>query len=432
MLKFIGVFFLFVAQLCLAEPLSSSVLYQLAVKDIHQIRLRSDVVNRRLILKIQFSGKSLESLKKFASQKWISGDVALVVEKNVIIYSVGASLAEMNDLEEKKYSANSEWKFIWTYLVGLSSWAQGNSTCSSNSSLGAMVQSQVHEVAQCSNRLALADFVKKCDFNFEDLLSQKIHELRTTFNAVQNANLGDFLDAAKSSFNAIVEILPKINAQIILPLQELAEKVPPLANKLACDFVENKVGDLVLAGVAGPAGVGRMLVKSGIDIGEFGQKIYKYTKNGTASFFVHDLYHRGMLKSEYIERLTRLERDIPSDVKRILGNQFRGFADREKMRDHIDRHKREMRFKSDDEYLQAAHNFAKRTDPDNLVFKDQSGSWKKWNTKTDEFAVISSDGKLVTYYKQSCQNASDKLLILIVSRDERRNGDQFCRDFAHD
>lgn len=65
---------------------------------------------------------------------------------------------------------------------------------------------------------------------------------------------------------------------------------------------------------------------------------------------------------------------------------------------------------------------------DNLVFPEANGSIKKWNTKTDEFVVIDSKGHIVTYYKQSCKNSAEKMLVLILSRDERRD-ENVCSTF---
>jgi len=49
-------------------------------------------------------------------------------------------------------------------------------------------------------------------------------------------------------------------------------------------------------------------------------------------------------------------------------------------------------------YSQAAVKFGKNNERGILAFKAESGSTYKYNPKTNEFTIISRDGKIVTYY----------------------------------
>jgi len=66
---------------------------------------------------------------------------------------------------------------------------------------------------------------------------------------------------------------------------------------------------------------------------------------------------------------------------------------------HYNEHGEEMGFENITEYSKAAKDFIKNTDTKNILrFRDPSGAIYKYNKKTGEFAIISRNGKIVTYY----------------------------------
>lgn len=51
------------------------------------------------------------------------------------------------------------------------------------------------------------------------------------------------------------------------------------------------------------------------------------------------------------------------------------------------------------DYTQAAIDFANSNDSENISFTAINGSIYKYNTDTNEFIIISRDGKIVTYFE---------------------------------
>jgi hypothetical protein len=383
--------------------------------DIIEVRTLGKVTLEKVILEIRLPEKSLQSLQNSLPSLIELQNETFMFEKDRLIWGYGLTQRELKVLLKEATACHQMNRNPRTALLWLNSaYASDIRLCDLKND-----PKDVSELSTRVNSMAISDFVKKCDYNFENLISKKIDELKETWKKLEGASLEGFLTALKDGFKALKEILPQINAKIIQPLIDLAEKVPPLANKLVCDFVENKVGDVFLTLASGPAGLARLTAKTGQDIAEFASKIYKFTHNGTASLFVVELHRQGKLKPELLSRLTQMQNDIPAELKQQISKRFHGFHTHEKMRDHIDKHKKEMGFRSDEDYLNAAHHFAKHIDKDNIVFVESSGLFKKWNTKSDEFLVLDSRGRILTYYKQSCNDRAEKLLVLVLSLDEK-------------
>jgi len=67
---------------------------------------------------------------------------------------------------------------------------------------------------------------------------------------------------------------------------------------------------------------------------------------------------------------------------------------------HFDKHGEEMGYRNDIQgYSQAAKNFANNNGRHIKSFKAQNGSTYKYNPKTNEFGIISKNGKIVTYFE---------------------------------
>lgn len=67
---------------------------------------------------------------------------------------------------------------------------------------------------------------------------------------------------------------------------------------------------------------------------------------------------------------------------------------------HFDEHGKQMGFDSVKTYGAHAVSFANKVDRNNCVsFIDEKGSTYKYNKKTNEFAIITKKGVVVTYFK---------------------------------
>lgn len=67
---------------------------------------------------------------------------------------------------------------------------------------------------------------------------------------------------------------------------------------------------------------------------------------------------------------------------------------------HFNDHGQQMACSNATEYSSKAVHFANAVDRKNCVsFIDKNGSTYKYNTRTNEFAIIKKDGIVITYYK---------------------------------
>ncbi|MDD3323389.1 MAG: hypothetical protein PHS59_18285 [Paludibacter sp.] len=67
--------------------------------------------------------------------------------------------------------------------------------------------------------------------------------------------------------------------------------------------------------------------------------------------------------------------------------------------EHFDRHGSEMGFETMEEYSNAARNFAKSKERGIKSFRSIDGSTQKFNSRTNEFMIISKIGKIVTFFE---------------------------------
>ena len=73
------------------------------------------------------------------------------------------------------------------------------------------------------------------------------------------------------------------------------------------------------------------------------------------------------------------------------------FSSYESWESHFDKHKHEFDFASKEDYLQGANNMLAQTDL--LTKKEDDGDDLYYREITNEFAVVSTDGYLRTYFK---------------------------------
>jgi len=67
---------------------------------------------------------------------------------------------------------------------------------------------------------------------------------------------------------------------------------------------------------------------------------------------------------------------------------------------HFNEHGEEMGYENDIEgYSKAAKNFANNNKQGIKSFRARNGSTYKYDPKTNEFGIISKDGKIVTYFE---------------------------------
>lgn len=66
---------------------------------------------------------------------------------------------------------------------------------------------------------------------------------------------------------------------------------------------------------------------------------------------------------------------------------------------HFYDHAHEFGFNKITDYSEAAMNFANNTGRGVKAFKAYNGSIYKYNPKTNEFCIVSREGKIVTYFK---------------------------------
>ena len=72
---------------------------------------------------------------------------------------------------------------------------------------------------------------------------------------------------------------------------------------------------------------------------------------------------------------------------------------------HFNEHGEEMGYENDIEgYSKAAKNFANNNKQGIKSFRARNGSTYKYDPKTNEFGIISKDGKIVTYFEPTNPN----------------------------
>ncbi len=66
---------------------------------------------------------------------------------------------------------------------------------------------------------------------------------------------------------------------------------------------------------------------------------------------------------------------------------------------HFYAHGYDMGYTYITDYSQAAINFANSEDEEDISFTARNGSTYKYNEDTNEFLIVSKDGKIVTYFE---------------------------------
>jgi len=284
-------------------------------------------------------------------------------------------------------------------------------------------QSDFKELNQGIQRFDFSQIISKCNFSITELFKKKIDELKETFIKLGQFNFADFVSTVKKAFSALIETIPHISTKIIQPLSDLIKAVPKVAESIVCNFTENKIGDIFQAAIVGPVGFSRLAIKTAEDIGQLSHRIYVLTKNGHVSRYLIEAHKSGKLTGEMIIMLDKLVTDIPDNFKRTV----KGFASESAFKEHAAKHMKEFSIKNQSDYLEAAKQFAKSVNTNTVIRLRDNGGFVKWNTKTDEFVVLSSQGSIVTYYKQSCKVESDKLLVFLYEGDLSKR--TFCKDY---
>jgi len=284
-------------------------------------------------------------------------------------------------------------------------------------------QSDFKELNQGIQRFDFSQIISKCNFSITELFKKKIDELKETFIKLGQFNFADFVSTVKKAFSALIETIPHISTKIIQPLSDLIKAVPKVAESIVCNFTENKIGDIFQAAIVGPAGFSRLAIKTAEDIGQLSHRIYILTKNSHVSKYLIDLHKMNKLSQKDIERLEQILPDVPDVFKRKVF----GFSSEEKFKEHVDKHLKEFGLKSPGEYLEAAKKFAKSNNSDVIAIQRTSGTYVKWNTKTDEFLVTGKDGTIATYFKIRCANPAEKLSEFLY--DGNLNEKTFCKDY---
>ena len=68
---------------------------------------------------------------------------------------------------------------------------------------------------------------------------------------------------------------------------------------------------------------------------------------------------------------------------------------------HFNDHGHEFGYNNINEYSKSAKNFANNNEKGIKSFRAKNGSIYKYNPKTNEFMIITKDGKIITYFKPS-------------------------------
>ena len=74
------------------------------------------------------------------------------------------------------------------------------------------------------------------------------------------------------------------------------------------------------------------------------------------------------------------------------------FASPEKLTDHFERHGADLRYSSEGEYLKGAQDFFASDGQEGVLSKYLGSDKIMFNTETEEYGILSSDGIIRTYY----------------------------------
>jgi len=378
-----------------------------------QVDLNLSIQEKWLLLKlssIELTGVDSEVVYSF------NNELIYKDTNNNLFWAFGLSdvqfKKEISAFSNQKTSLNYNW-----YQLLMNKAFAGNQICKESG-----FENDFQQLNQSIQRVEFSQIISKCNFSISELFKKKIDELKETLIKIGQFNFSEFVSTVKQAFNALIETIPHISSKIIQPLSDLVKAVPKVAESIICSFTENKIGDIFQAAVVGPAGFSKLAIKTAEDIGKLSHRIYVLTKNGAVSKYLIESHKSGKLTSQMIDVLENLVTDLPDTVKRDI----REFTSDFYLKEHAIKHMKEFGLKNQSDYLDSAIRFAKSTNPNCVTSTRKDGAFIKWNTHTDEYIVISKDGKIATYYKQSCKVESDKLLVFLYEGElSKRN---FCKD----
>ncbi|MBY0413057.1 MAG: hypothetical protein K2Q18_02775 [Bdellovibrionales bacterium] len=263
-------------------------------------------------------------------------------------------------------------------------------------------------------KISVNSLIKKCDFSISNIFESQLDSFKELGSALFSGNIWSTISNATNSF---LELIPMIKDQVLPALSELIQYAPQLAEKMICNFTEKKVGALVLSTFTGGITTGPLLAATLIETAKLVEKISILTKNRKLLSYVMELEKRKLLNKDIIESLSKLLPDIPANLKIPANNRFRN-PDNKK--NHYDKHGKELGVKSEEEYEAKAKAFAQSDASKHSVgFTEKNGDQVKWDTETDEMLVLNKYGNFVTYFKLNCKNKFEKLLYVVLPKEQK-------------
>ena len=146
-------------------------------------------------------------------------------------------------------------------------------------------------------------------------------------------------------------------------------------------------------GAAGYAAKAGSVGKTADALADAGRAADALTDAGRAADALADAGRAADALADAGQTLNRVD-----DVGRIA--QIKGFATPQKLSEHFKKHGAEFGFTSESEYLAAAQKFASRQPGSDVLVKIRAnGDRVIYNVSTNEFAVVTPDGTIRTYFK---------------------------------
>lgn len=358
-------------------------------------------------LRLKKSDTKVErSLDLNFSEAFSWGPGRLWTARDVVIFGEGYSASEFSDLVRAQSKVSSASLWVRSVIAA---------PCDSVDlfrPLGLVLAAQAKD--------GVEQHAITCQISITEMIETEIKKWKKTAGDIID---GSFFIQISEGLQKMREILPQLYTQLILPMGELLEAVPSLAQGLICEVMKSKVTQLGIAMITGGGGMPMMISRIGTETLDLVGKIKAITRNRTVLNHARALEKSGKLDRRVAERLMELEADLPSDMKKSIS----GFDNGELRHKHVQKHSDEFRInsKADDAYENTARRFAKATDKDNVSIRQANGDYMKWNTRTDEVVVVAPNGVIRTYYKNTCSPAENQLLRLALS--SANAGGDLCR-----
>lgn len=277
----------------------------------------------------------------------------------------------------------------------------------------------LREIARLQFSQSASQQLGTCQISISEMVESEITKMGATISSVID---GSFFTQLSEGLSQLRLLIPELYSKLVVPAMDLFEAVPELARTLLCDVMKSKVSQFSLAMVTGGGGLPLAISRMTSETLDVVEKIKLLTRNRVILNHARALQNSGKLSQKASERLLKIESDLPSELKKGVS----GFDGRNLRHRHVEKHSDEFKMngKADDAYEANAKRFAKGTDKDNVAIKGEDGDYVKWNTRTEEVVVVRPDGRIRTYYKNSCKPAENQLLRLaLASRSDTSN---FC------